>query len=60
MIRKANSIVSTDRKAEEADKEELDYKLGNLFQGKVCNNSAKVNLNAKKLDFDFDNDDFFN
>ena len=34
-----------------------EFQLGNYFQGK---NAAPVNLNAKKLDFNFDGDDFFN
>lgn len=38
-----------------------DYQLGNLFQGKsVALGSQNKNLNAKKLDINFDNDDFFN
>ena len=38
-----------------------DYQLGNLFQGKsVQLGGQNSNLNAKKLDIDFDADDFFN
>lgn len=36
--------------------EDPNYNLGNLFQG----NQQKQSLNAKKLDINFDADDFFN
>ena len=39
--------------------QDIDFGMGNHFQGKsvqLVNN----NLNAKKLDIDFDADDFFN
>jgi hypothetical protein len=43
------------------DHKEEDYQLGNLFQGKsVSLGSQNKNLNAKKLDINFDADDFFN
>lgn len=35
--------------------------MGNLFQAKTVNLGAQNNnLNAKKLDINFDSDDFFN
>lgn len=39
---------------------EKDYNLGALFQGKNSVGAGSANLNAKKLDINFDNDDFFN
>lgn len=37
---------------------DANYNLGNLFQGST--NTQQKNLNAKKLDINFDADDFFN
>jgi hypothetical protein len=36
-----------------------DFDLGNIFQGKTVG-GKESKMNAKKLDIDFDNDDFFN
>ena len=54
----AKSIQSLGKKIDYKDE---DYQLGNLFQGKsVSFGSKNNNLNAKKLDINFDADDFFN
>ena len=38
--------------------DDKNYKLGEIFKG--SNQSKTQVLNAKKIDIDFDNDDFFN
>lgn len=37
-----------------------DFAMGGFFQGKSVSLGPAKNLNAKKLDIDFDADDFFN
>lgn len=53
----SNSGSSAKRPFEMPNQDQNDQ-FGNLFQG--MNKSTKVNLNAKKLDINFDSDDFFN
>ena len=57
-IKKPDPVVENKKEDVAIKNEEKDFNLGELFQGKQ--GGAKANLNAKKLDIDFDNDDFFN
>ena len=53
--------ISTGASSKKMETGVPDYQLGNLFQGKsVQLGSQNSNLNAKKLDINFDADDFFN
>ena len=38
---------------------DIDYDMGGFFQGNKAN-LGPIKMNAKKLDMDFDGDDFFN
>jgi len=53
----ANKRVSVGSNVSQSKKLDDEFQLGNFFQGKTA---APVNLNAKKLEIDFDGDDFFN